>query len=422
MAFDQGNPDMSMAMNAEMAARKSAETFRLWRHLDPMIRWARRSIIIAGVLVVVFFTLETIRTYQTLAAIHPWVGVAALIGLGVAIALIVGPGWRFLSMPRVIEPPPLPADGKLTPSQCVTEIRFLERYLVNCERNPSFGSQRVAITTARAELALLLLEARDATPATLPNITTKLSGWANRCMMPVLHDVDEKADRLIYQEALSVGLATAASPNGVLDAFVMLWRGVRLVSEIGILYYGRPGIWGTLAICRDVSFAVAIAGYMQNVTNSLGNILAGTLGKAGGMVAGPAVDGITNALVLIRIGYLAKERCRSYRHWDAAAQKNAVLSAVSATQKVAFGLATEILRQVGYGVSAMASGIAQKLGEAGSTVMDTAETAAGAAGRAANTVVNAASQVADAAVAKAKYLRDRMNDMFKGDEDEERLY
>ena len=265
----------------------------------------------------------------------------------------------------------------------------------------------------------MLLEAREASTRTLPEVTAKLSEWSNRRMMPVLSDVDEKADRLIYQEALSVGLATAASPNGVLDAFVMLWRGVRLVSEIGILYYGRPGLWGTLAICRDVSFAVAVAGYMQNVTHSLGSILAGTLGKAGGMVAGPAVDGITNALVLIRIGHLAKERCRSYRRWDASARKNAILSAVSATQSVAFGLATEILRQVGSGVSAMASGIAQKLGEAGVTALDAAETAAGAASRAANTVVNAATQVADVAVSQAKYFRDRVNDMFRSEEESE---
>jgi len=414
---------MSVAMNAEAAARRSAENFRLWRHVDPMIRWLKRSVVIGGVLVVLFFTLETIRTYQTLAAIHPWVGVAALIGIGMAITLVIGPAWKFLRMPRVIEPPPLPADGKLSPNQCVTEIRFLDKYLINCDRNPSFGPQRLVIKSARDELSLLLLEARGITHAQVPEITAKLVAWSNRSMAPVLKDVDEKADRLIYQEALSVGLATAASPNGVLDAFVMLWRGVRLVSEISILYYGRPGVWGTLAICRDVSFAVALAGYMQNVTNSLGNILAGTLGKAGGMVAGPAVDGITNALVLIRIGHLAKERCRSYRRWDATAQKNAILSAVSATQSVAFGLTTEILRQVGYGVSAVASGIASKLGEAGSAAMDAAETAAGAAGRVANTVVNTATQVADAAVNKAKYFRDRVNEMFSPDDQkDDRVY
>ena len=149
MALEQGNPDMSMAMNAEAAARKSADTFRLWRNLDPMIRWVRRSFIIASVLVVVFFALETIRTYQTLAAIHPWVGVAALIGIGIALALVIGPGWRFLRMPRVVEPPPLPDDGKLTPRQCVMEIRYLDKYLVNCARNPNFGSKRVAITSAQ---------------------------------------------------------------------------------------------------------------------------------------------------------------------------------------------------------------------------------------------------------------------------------
>jgi hypothetical protein len=203
-----------------------------------------------------------------------------------------------------------------------------------------------------------------------------------------------------------VGLATAASPNGVLDAFVMLWRSVRLVSELGLLYYGRPGVWGVLAICRDVSAAVAVAGYMQNVTNSLGNILTGTLGRAGGLIAGPAVDGITNALVLIRIGHLAKERCRSYRRWDAATRRNAILSALSATQSVGVGLAAEILRRVGSGMGVLASGIASKVGEMGENAFDAAEAAAQAAGR----VVN---DVADTALSRAKAFKDAVQQLFR---------
>jgi hypothetical protein len=343
--------------------------------------------------------------YQTLAGVHPWLGGAALVGVGVGMALVLAPAWRFLRMPRVVEPPPLPADGKLTPAQCLAEVRYLDRYLANCSRNPSFGSKRVAITAARTELIPIITQARMANSGNVSAVTDRLLSWSHRSMVPVLADVDARADRLIYQEALAVGLATAASPNGVLDAFVMLWRSVRLVSEIGVLYYGRPGIWGMLAICRDVSLAVAIAGYMQNVTQSLGNVLASTLGKAGGLVAGPAVDGITNALVLIRIGYLAKERCRSYRRWDAATRRSAVVNALSATQMVAFGLSAEILRQVGSGVSAIASGLASRMSDVGESAMDAAETVASTATRVANDVADVATRAAEAAYSGAQSVR-----------------
>ena len=134
----------------------------------------------------------------------------------------------------------------------------------------------------------------------------------------------------------------------------MLWRSVNLVSRLAVLYYGRPGFWGTLAICRDVSIATALAGYLQNVTDSLGNLLAKSLGGVTGVVAGPLVEGTTNALVLVRIGYIAKERCRSFRQWDVSTRRSALLRALKATQKVAVGLTTEVLRQVGGGLGAMA--------------------------------------------------------------------
>jgi putative membrane protein len=398
---------MASIPSAGQAIRKEDETFRLWSSLDPVFRWARRAVTITAVLVFGFVLLEAIRLYQTLAGIHPWIGVAALLGLGVALALVIAPAWRFIQMPRVVEPPPLPADGRLDRSQLSAEIRYLDQYLANCQTNYAFATQMMTIASARQELHVLAADARNATSQNIEPILKRLRDWSDRSMDRALADVDDRADRLIYQEALSVGLATAASPNGVLDAFVMLWRSVRLVSELGLLYYGRPGFWGVMAICRDVAAAVAVAGTMQNVSNSLGNILAGTLGKAGGLLAGPAVDGITNALVLIRIGHLAKERCRSFRRWDAATRQNAILSALSATQSVGFGLASEILRRVGSGVGALANGLASKLGEAGEQALDAAEAAAHVAGR----VVG---DVADNALSRAKALRDAVGQLFRG--------
>ena len=45
-----------------------------------------------------------------------------------------------------------------------------------------------------------------------------------------------------------MGIATAVSPNGTLDAFIVLLRNANMVSRIANLYYGRPGARGSLVI------------------------------------------------------------------------------------------------------------------------------------------------------------------------------
>lgn len=398
------------------AARSVENTSALWKQLHRAYIWFRRALFAISLLMIAFLVLEGVRMYQTLAGIHPWLGVLGLVGVGIGIALVVAPIWKLVRMPRVVEPPPLPPDGKLTRQAFAVEVKYLDRYLTNCARNPFFFPQRTQIIAAREELTLIASEAKAKTNDDMEAMTARLKSWSTRCMVPVLKDVDSRADRLIYQEALAVGLATAASPNGVLDAFVMLWRSVRLIGEIGTLYYGRPGIGGTIAICRDVSMAVAVAGYMQNISNSLGGVLAKTLGGVGGIVAGPAVDGVTNALVLIRIGYLAKERCRSYRHWDAAARRSAVLSAMSATQHVAIGLATEILRQVGGGVTAVAGQVFTKASEFGGAAYRTVGSAAEVAGQAASDAADAATRFADNARTTVRNIGDALGTFFKSAE------
>jgi hypothetical protein len=202
-------------------------------------------------------------------------------------------------------------------------------------------------------------------------------------MAPIWRPVEKRVEETIYSEAINVGVATAISPNGTLDAYVMLWRATKLVSRIAELHYGRPGLLGTGAVIRDVAIATAAAGYIQKVTDSLGHVALHSIGGFTGVVAGPAVEGVTNALVLTRIGYLAQARCRSFRTWSPVQQRSALLTAISATQRVALGLSGEILRKVGVGVGAVA-------GAAVSTVANVAEAAAEKIGAATSSMVLAA--------------------------------
>ena len=97
---------------------------------------------------------------------------------------------------------------------------------------------------------------------------------------------------------------------------------------------------------------------MQGFTESLGGLALNTFGGVAGAVAGPVAEGVTNALVMTRIGYLARARCRSYRRWTTVQQKSALAEAFVATQKVALGLTGEILRRTGTGLGAVAGAAA----------------------------------------------------------------
>lgn len=368
-------------------------------------------------IVAIMLLVETAHIYSLAAGIHPWLGMATLVIAGVAVTLIALPIRQFLAMPKVVEPPKVPPREQVGIRHLKSEVSYLDRYLGNCGRNPAFADKQEAILRARADLAELRKRLDGAAENLAPDFDKELSIWSQTKMTGILVDVDERADRMIYQEALAVGVATAASPNGTLDAFVMLWRSLRLVSQLSVLYYGRPGVLGTLLVCRDVSVATAMAGFLQNVTDSLGNLLARALGGVTGVVAGPAVDGVTNALVLIRIGYLARERCRSFRQWDTQTRKSALVRALAATQKVAVGLTTEIFRRAGGTLSVVAGQVAGGMATVAGSAADRLATAAGSAytvtSTAAESALSAASKAAESAAIVATGFRQSLETKFR---------
>lgn len=396
------------AVPASLSASSTAGS-TLWDQLHQAILWGRRALLGAAAFVLFVALIQGFWLYRQAADIHPLLGLGTLAAFAGGAVLVAIPAYRFLKMPAVVHPPAIPTAATLEIGHLRAEAKYLDRYLANCGRNPEFAPRIAEIDRARGQLEALRRRLGKATPGQAAEFDAELTAWVRAAVSPLLREVDQKADRIIYQESLTVGLATAASPNGTLDAFVMLWRSTRLVSQIATLYYGRPGLWGTLAVCADVSVATALAGFLQNVTDSLGGLLAKSIGGATGVVAGPAVDGVTNGLVLIRIGYLARERCRSFREWDTATRRNALASALASTQKVAVGLATEILRQVGSRVGAAAGAVVASAGRAaGSAAGQAIQTASMIAGQAADVAGSAAESVWAAANDLSQALQARL--------------
>jgi uncharacterized membrane protein YcjF (UPF0283 family) len=358
----------------------------LWRQFAAMYRWGKIAFSVGIVLFATLLLGQGLWIVRTAGEVHPWLGGLVGVGLLAACGYLLGvPMLKYLRTPKVVEPPTT-STGAVQPSDVRQLTRYLDKVLANGLANPALSDTHAAIRTARPQLADFARKARTVKPLDAVQLDKELAEWADRTLPAIWKPIDQRVERLIYQEAVTVGVATALSPNGTLDAYVMLWRSTNLISEIATIYYGRPGFLGTLAVCRDVAVATAVAGYVQSVTDSLGNLALHSIGGVTGVVAGPAMDGVTNALVLTRIGYLAQRRCHSYRPWNPAMRKSALLSAISSTRKVAFGLSSEVLRTAGVGIGAVA-------GAAASSVAMVAESAAEKVGAAASAVAQSAAGI-----------------------------
>jgi hypothetical protein len=65
------------------------------------------------------------------------------------------------------------------------------------------------------------------------------------------------------------------------------------------------------------------------------------------VVAGPILDGTINTVMMMRVGYLAKRRCRSFEAWDRKAMRSAVHDVFKSVAQQTAGISKELINQVG---------------------------------------------------------------------------
>lgn len=275
---------------------------------------------------------EIVALHGAVREVSPVLGVLFLVAAVALVGRLLGvPVWRFLKMPAVVRPPETPvADADWRVEHSEAHVEYLGRYLASVARNPRLRGARTEIQAAVRELDAV--RARVVQTGDAGKARADVASFETRFISPILAPLDREVDVLIRNEALGVGIATAISPNGTLDAFLVLWRNANLVSRIANVYYGRPGARGTLTILRDVSAAALLATYLEGVSEAAAGVLRGVLGSVAGVVAGPVVDGSINAVATLRIGYLAKARCRSFKAWNEATRREALKAALVAAK------------------------------------------------------------------------------------------
>ncbi len=323
---------------------------------DDLVRLFRKTLktlklLSLGIIAVaaVILALEVAHVYTMLAAIQPWLGVGFLLLLAVGLAALLGPPIvRYVRTPVVLPPPAMPADGEtLTIEHTTARVDHLAQYLQHLERNPRLAGSTQAVIDASAACDELKRRATRLADDAAPQMLADIAAFERERVEPLLVPLDQEVERVIRQQALAVGATTAVSPYGTVDAFIVLWRNANLVSRIANLYFGRPGVRHTWTILRDVSTATVAALYMQPASSAAGGLIKNMAGRTAGLIAGPLLDGGANALFTLRLGYVAKARCRCFEAWTDTTRMQAVRDAFAVAGRVARGVFSDLATTVG---------------------------------------------------------------------------
>ncbi|MDJ0522081.1 MAG: DUF697 domain-containing protein [Planctomycetota bacterium] len=335
------------------------------RVMRALFRFARYiSFGIIG-LMIVFLAFRVAEVYRFFADIEPWLGTAFLVVFGLLLVLLVGrPVYRFLKVPAALKPPPLPPMEERRGRDLVRHLAFVEGYLAALVKNPEWEGAPAEVEAAIERCRALREEAAHAGREAVAALSDRVGELERDTVQRLLEPLDRKVRTVIRQEAVGVGIATAVSWNGTIDAFIVLWRNCNLVSRVARIYYGRPGVRGTLAILRDVSAATIAGAYLQDLTEAAGGALGGLFGKTVGALGGPLLDGAVNGVVTLRIGYMAKARCRSFSAWNEAGRVEAARDAFKEAGAFSKDVVTEIFKTVGTGLWKIPGKAIGKLGDA----------------------------------------------------------
>ena len=317
-----------------------------WTKAWKVIKWSGAALLTLAFLTVIG---QGFLFYRMFDDVHPLLGYSFVLLLAGLLLLLVGrPLVSFLSMPVAARPPHTPFDIENPDISLLSQrLRYDLKYLAMLKRNPLLAEDVAAMDDGLAAGRALLARFAVAGTDSAAQVAAGLETFQKDHIEPHLKTLDAKVDKLIHAEAVGVGVATAFSMNGTVDAFVVLWRNANLIARISQIYFGRPHLGGTLLILRDVAAIVVVSRAMEDVTDMTGDVIGGLLGRMGGLIAGPVMDGAVNAMLTLKMGYLAKRRCRAFEGWSARQARSISAEALERVKKESGSVATDLLKRCG---------------------------------------------------------------------------
>lgn len=341
--------------NALVPVKPAPPTVRPAQQWELAAQWAQGWRVVklgASIAVVVAFLMvigQGYLFYRLFDDLHPVAGLVYIAVLTAALAwLVARPIAAFLSMPVAAKPPdsvinPLNPEPRALSARLSYDIRYLKMLAAN----PEVQAERAAIDESIAKARALIARAARATPQEALGLSAELETFERVHIEALLAPLDKRVNQIIHSEAVGVGVATAISMNGTVDAFIVLWRNANLVARVSRIYFGRPHLMGSLRILRDVAAIVVAARALEDVTDITGEVVGSLLGRMGGLIAGPVMDGGINAMMTLKLGYLAKRRCRSFKGWSSGQASAISEEALKDVKAESNSVISDLLKRVG---------------------------------------------------------------------------
>lgn len=322
------------------------ELARQWKRAWVTLKWAVYGLLGLSFLMIIG---QMYLFYNLFADIHWALGLGFVVALTAALFwLVVRPLLSFFSTPIAATPPEPPKNpGFPSHSEAMARLKYDLKYLKALSKNPALSGLGDTLAADMEKGQTLLAELKSKNEAPSKELLAAILTFEHEHIDTRLKAIDSEVEKLIHNEAVGVGVTTAVSMNGTVDAFIVLWRNANLVSRIARMYFGRPHLRGSLMILRDVAAMVVLSRVLDDVTDMTGEIMGGLLGRMGGMVAGPVMDGAINAMMTLKVGYLAKRRCRSFETWSLKEASSITTQAMEGVKSASASVISELLKASG---------------------------------------------------------------------------
>ncbi len=123
----------------------------------------------------------------------------------------------------------------------------------------------------------------------------------------VLDKIDDQALKVISRYASETSLMVAISPLAVMDMALVMWRSVKMIEQICVLYGVKLGYWSRIKLIKTVLRNVVYAG----VTELIADVGAAALSlELAGKLSARAAQGLGAGLLTGRLGFKVMQLCR----------------------------------------------------------------------------------------------------------------
>jgi len=123
----------------------------------------------------------------------------------------------------------------------------------------------------------------------------------------VLTKVDEKAMADIAKFSTEAVVLVALSPVALIDMLIILWRNLRMINKIALLYGLQLGYWSRIKLIKQIFVNMVYAGASELIADFGSDMLgADLLGKLSGRLA----QGLGAGMLTARLGVKTMQLCR----------------------------------------------------------------------------------------------------------------